>query len=130
MAERKGSGEKATEEAKTRSQTRAQQAEKAKKAAAEGGVTPTAPPVENRQDVLVVAGEDVRDGAEVKEPTTAQAEKNEKALADPKVVDRFSVLANTDQLILEVDGEYFTFNVQQSLALRRLVNAGAVNLNS
>lgn len=127
MADRKGSGEKATEEAKTRSQTRAQQAEKAKKAAAEGGVTPTAPPVENRQDVFVVAGEDVRDGAEVKEPTKAQAEK---ALADPKVVDRFAVLANTDQLILEVDGEYFTFNVQQSLALRRLVNAGAVNLNS
>lgn len=124
---RKSSGEKAADEAAARRQAAAERSEKAEKAKREGGVTPTAPPVENRQDVLVVAGEDVRDGADIDDQAGPFVFDQD---AKTVTVDHFAVASDASRLVLEIDGKYTEFNVQQSLALRRLVGAGTVNLNS
>lgn len=128
-SQRKSSGEKASDEAARRRQATADRAAKAEKAKAEGGVTPTAPPPENRQDVLVQVGQDVRVGADIKEPTKDEAERQEKAAANPTVVDHFSLAADASHTVLEINGDFFSFDVEQSLALRRLVNGSVVNLN-
>lgn len=126
MAARKGSGERAATEAQERKDTRAQAREKAKKARAEGGVPAVVPPEESRRDVLVVAGEDRRTGAEVDEKADAFVFD---VTAKAAEVDHFSVASSAQALLLEIDGKYFTFDVQQALALRRIVQAGTVALN-
>lgn len=125
---RKSSGERATEEAEQRKQSRAESAEKAKKAAAERGVTPTAPVETGRQDVFVVAGEDLRAGTDIDETADAFVF-DQAAAADAKTVEHFAVAADASRLVLELDGQYIRFDVQQSLTLRRLIGAGVINLN-
>jgi hypothetical protein len=128
MAERrrrKGSGELATEEAAVRKTQTAAQQEKAVKAAAEQGL-PEPASEENRQDVLIVAGHELRHGAEIDEKAPPFAFDPD---AEATPVDHLAVASNAQELRLELDGKYFTFDVQQAVALNRLVAAGAVSLN-
>lgn len=49
--------------------------------------------------------------------------------AKTKQVDHIAVASRANELVLEVDGTYYSFDAQLAAALRRLVSAGAVNLN-
>jgi hypothetical protein len=44
-------------------------------------------------------------------------------------VDHIAVAAGSRQLVLEINGTYYDFDAQIAGALRRLVQAGATNLN-
>lgn len=43
--------------------------------------------------------------------------------------DHIAVASNSQQLVLEINGTYYDFDPQLAAALRRLVQAGATNLN-
>lgn len=49
--------------------------------------------------------------------------------ADREPVEHIAVASNADELVLEVDGRYLSFDPQLASALRRLVTAGTINLN-
>lgn len=139
MAEaRKGSGEKATEEARTRrEQDKAREEKAAKKAAEEqaaGRRTATEPaaPVPDPEEApsdLVVAGHELREGVDEPKQTKAQTRREDKAFADPDEVDVFEVAGDTSHVVVRIDNRGFVFDAQQALALRRLLDAAAINLN-
>jgi hypothetical protein len=133
-SDRKDSGQKGAAEDKVRKQQIKEGLEKAAKHASETG---TAAPVvvEPVQDRAEFVGDEHRDvtrdpGFEAEDGTLAQHE----VFAfdhDAKTtrVDHIAVAATSNALVLEIDGTYYSFDTQLAAALRRLVQAGAVNLN-
>jgi hypothetical protein len=135
---RKSSGERATADAKTkRDQEKAREEKAAKKAAEEqaaGRRSPTEPaaPVpdpEGAPSDMVVAGHELREGVEEPKATKAQAKREDKAFADPDEVDVFEVAGDTSHVVVRIDNKGYRFDTQQALALRRLLDAAAINLN-
>jgi hypothetical protein len=129
MAGRRGSGELATEEAAARKERAAATAEKAAKHAKEHDEPAPTEVVEGRQDVLIVAGIDVRPDADVKKTAGELTERAVKVVAKAAGVESFAVTGDAQRLVLDLDGKGYVFTVQQALALRRLVNGAVINLN-
>lgn len=133
-SEQKDTGQLAAAEDGQREAARAETNEKAEKAESEGGATPqpvgSPSPVyaeENRQDRIVVAGHQYRDGEDV-EIDPAYSFDLEEAKEAP-TVDHIAVAADTNSLYLVIDGTVRRLDVNLALALNRLVAAGAVALN-
>lgn len=134
-AHKKDSGQKGAAEDKARKQQIQEGLEKAAKHAAETGA-PAPVVVEPVQDRAEFVGDEHRDVTHDpdfdagKDDTLPQHEVFEfDHDAKTKQVDHIAVAARSNELILEIDGTYYQFDTQLAAALRRLVSAGAVNLN-
>lgn len=133
-SDRKDSGQKGAAEDKVRKDQIQAGLEKAAKHAAETG-TPAPVVVEPVQDRAEVVGDESRDVTRDPdyEPGAGTLPQHEVFVFDRDAkttrVDHIAVASTANGLVLELDGKYYGFDTQLAAALRRLVSAGAVNLN-
>lgn len=134
-SDRKDSGQKGHAEDKVRKQQIQAGLEKAAKHAAETGA-PAPVVVEPVQDRAEFVGDEHRDvthdpGFDPADDSTLEQHEVFEFDYDAKTtqVDHIAVAATSNSLTLEINGTYYAFDTQLAAALRRLVQAGAVNLN-
>lgn len=131
---RKDSGQKGAAEDKVRRDQAKAGLEKAAKNALETGAPQPVivDPVQDRAEFVGDEHRDVTRDPDFKpgKDTLAQHEVFKfDHDAKTKRVDHIAVAATSNALVLEIDGTYYDFDTQLAAALRRLVQAGATNLD-
>jgi hypothetical protein len=134
-SDRKDSGQKGAAEDKVRKQQIEEGLEKAAKHAEETGaaVPVIVSPVQDRPTFVGDEHRDETHDPGFEPPADGTLRQHEAFDFDyafkGKQVDHIAVASTANVLVLEIDGTYYTFDAQLAGALRRLVQAGAVNLN-
>lgn len=135
-SDRKDSGQKGAAEDKRRREMIDEALERAAKAADEGGVSQPVTIVASR-DRLLVVGDEYRDHSN--DPDFEAVDEDGNPFVHPKFefdrdakrhrVDHIALASTDRELVLEIDGTYYSFAPELGGALARLVRNASTNLN-